>query len=424
MTNNRNSHTGRADTRKAGNGEGTWFRLPNGNIRVEITVRDATGKAFRKTKNVKGGSGEMGRKRQALKELQDTYPGGKITEPGQTVAECLDEWSTHYLSGVAGSTAENYQSMIDRHIRPAVVSKLLSQLTTSDVNTFLIGMASAHRGKDGEGSEKVGYAKSTIKLAKKVLGMGLQHAKSVGLVPENVAREAKIPAASERKTRAFTKGEVESIRKAAHDDRLEAAWLIQLGLGLRPGELLALAGEDVVGSDLHVRHSQRREGGKLLPRDVMKTEASLRVLEMPRVIRVALEDRRAGQDLEEAASVEVWENPLGLIFTTERGQPMREETYRRQFLALLRRAGVDPKDVTPHTFRHTATSHLVDAGVPLGTISDLLGHVDLTMLVKNYRHSTSSRVTGHVAALDGVLAANSSEAQSEQRVATEVATHH
>jgi len=243
--------------------------------------------------------------------------------------------------------------------------------------------------------------------------MGLQHAKSVGRVPENVAREAKIPEASERKTRAFTKSEVESIRKAAHGDRLEAAWLIQLGLGLRPGELLALAWEDVVGSDLHVRHSQRREGGKLLPRDVMKTEASLRVLEMPRVIRVALEDRRAGQEVEEAASVEVWENPQGLIFTTERGQPLREETYRRQFLALLRRAGVDPMDVTPHTFRHTAASYLVDAGVPLGTISDLLGHVDLTMLVKIYRHRTSSKVTGHVAALDGVLATNGSEAHSE-----------
>ena len=409
MSDSRDSRRSRVGTRKAGNGEGTWFRLQNGNIRVEITVRDAKGQLKRKTRNVKGGSGEMGRKKQALKELQGAYPDGKIPVLGQTVAECLDEWSKHYLSGVAGSTAENYKSMIDRHIRPAVGSKLLSELTTSDVNTFLIGMASARRGEDGEGNDRVGYAKSTIKLAKKVLGMGLQHAKSEGRVPENVAREAKIPEASERKTRAFTKSEVESIRMAAHGDRLEAAWLIQLGLGLRPGELLALAWEDVVGSDLHVRHSQRREGGELLPRDVMKTEASLRVLGMPHVIRVALEDRRAGQEAEEAAAGEVWENPMGLIFTTERGQPMREETYRRQFLALLRRAGVDPKDVTPHTFRHTATSNLVDAGVPLGTISDLLGHVDLTMLVKNYRHSTSSKVTGHVAAMDGVLAANSSE---------------
>jgi integrase len=409
MTNNRDNSKGRVGTRKAGNGEGSWFHLPNGNIRVEITVRDAKGKAIRKTKTIKGGSGEMGRKRQALKDLQDAYPDGKVPVPGQTVAECLDEWSKHYLSGVAGSTAENYKSMIDRHIRPAIGSKLLSELTTSDVNTFLIGMASTRRGEDGEGNDSVGYAKSSIKLAKKVLGMGLQHAKSEERVPENVAREAKIPEASERKTRAFTKSEVESIRMGAHDDRLEAAWLIQLGLGLRPGELLALAWEDVVGSDLHVRHSQRREGGKLLPRDAMKTEASLRVLGMPQVVREALEVRRTEQEAEQAAAGEVWENPLGLIFTTHRGLPMRQETYRRQFLALLRRAGVDPKDVTPHTFRHTTASHLVDAGVPLGTISDMLGHVDLTMLVKNYRHSTSSKVSGHVAAMDGILAANNSE---------------
>lgn len=248
------------------------------------------------------------------------------------MAECLDEWSKHYLSGVAGSTAENYKSMIDRHIRPAIGSKLLSELTTSDVNAFLIGMASARRGENGEGNGSVGYAKSTIKLAKKVLGMGLQHAKSEGRVPENVAREAKIPEASERKTRAFTKNEVESIRIAAHRDRLEAAWLIQLGLGLRPGELLALAWEDVVGNDLHVRHSQRREGGKLIARGGLKTEASFRILGMPQVVREALEVRRTEQEAEADAAGDAWENPLGLIFTTDRGHSLREETYRRQFL--------------------------------------------------------------------------------------------
>ena len=46
----------------------------------------------------------MGRKKQALKELQDAYPDGKIPDVGQTVAECLDEWSRYYLSGIAGST--------------------------------------------------------------------------------------------------------------------------------------------------------------------------------------------------------------------------------------------------------------------------------------------------------------------------------
>jgi integrase len=408
VTRHPNRRPGRPAALKAGNGEGTWFRLPNGNIRTEISVRDSSGKLKRRTKIVKGGSGEMGRKNQALKDPHDAYPDGRVPDRGLTVAECLDEWSEHYLSGVAGSTAENYKSMIDRHIRPALGSKLVSELTTAQVNAFLIRMAKARRGVDGEGDERIGYAKSTIKLAKKVLGMGLQHAKSEGRVPENVARDAKVPEAPERETRSFTGTEVDAIRIALKGDRLEAAWLIELALGLRPGELLALSWEDVVGSELHIRHSQRREGGKLQPRGRLKTKASARVLEMPKVLIDALERRQVDQETEEVEAESVWENTFGLIFATERGQPMREETYRRQFLALLNRAGVDPTDVTPHTFRHTAASRLVDAGVPLVAISDLLGHEDLTMLVKHYRHSTSSKVTGHMAVMDKILDDNGS----------------
>ena len=52
---------------------------------------------------------------------------------------------------------------------------------------------------------------------------------------------------------------------------------------------------------------------------------------------------------------------------------MGQDTYRRHFRLLLLRAEVATNWVTPHTLRHTAASYLVDAGVPLGTISDLLG---------------------------------------------------
>ena len=321
----------------------------------------------------------------------------------QTVGECLDEWSKYYLSGIAGSTAENYKSLIDRHIRPALGSKLVSDLTTADVNGFLIDMAAVRRGAVGRGSKRIGYAKSTINLARKVLGMGLQHAKSEGRVTENVARDAKVPEATVRRTRSFTSTEVSSIARQPVGIDWEAAWLIQLGLGIRPGELLALSWRDVVGSELHIGHSQRREGGKLIPRGSLKTRASMRVLEMPSDLSHAIERRRVDQEAEQLAAEGLWENSLGLIFTTERGQPLREKTYRRQFRALLKRAEIDLAGVTPHTFRHTTASLLVDAGVPLGTISDLLGHADMTMLVKNYRHSTSSKVTGHLAAMEGVL---------------------
>jgi integrase len=92
-----------------------------------------------------------------------------------------------------------------------------------------------------------------------------------------------------------------------------------------------------------------------------------------------------------------------LIFTTDRGQAIRPEAYRRQFRALLKRAGIKAEDLVPHSLRHTTGSYLEEAGVPLGTISDLLGHTDMTMLVERYRHRTTSKVTGHVDAMKGIL---------------------
>ena len=42
--------------------------------------------------------------------------------------------------------------------------------------------------------------------------------------------------------------------------------------------------------------------------------------------------------------------------------------------------------VRPHELRHSAASILSDQGVPLELIADLLGHVDVTMLARTYRH--------------------------------------
>jgi integrase len=234
--------------------------------------------------------------------------------------------------------------------------------------------------------------------------MGLQHAKSEGRISENVASDAKIPDASETKRRAFTPTELAALLDAIAGDRLEAAWLIQLGLGLRPGEVRALAWSDIEGDRLHVRHGQVREGGHIIARGRLKTESSQRDLQVPAAIQSALAERQFGQEAEAKVAGELWENPDGLIFTTERGQLIRPESYRRKFRAMLKRAGIASDDLVPHSFRHTTGSYLEEAGVPLGTISDLLGHKDMTMLVKRYRHSTTSTVSGHLLASESVLA--------------------
>jgi len=68
------------------------------------------------------------------------------------------------------------------------------------------------------------------------------------------------------------------------------------------------------------------------------------------------------------------------LFMGQRGRPLRPSGIRYLVRRYARDARLD--EVTPHTLRHTFGKNLVDAGVPLDRVAQLLGHesVDTTRI--------------------------------------------
>ncbi|MSR09704.1 MAG: site-specific integrase [Gammaproteobacteria bacterium] len=66
-------------------------------------------------------------------------------------------------------------------------------------------------------------------------------------------------------------------------------------------------------------------------------------------------------------------------------------SVRKPFRRVVTAAGLDPDQVVRHTLRHTAITHLVQAGVDLPTVKRISGHKTLIM-VERYAHANGEHI--------------------------------
>ncbi len=83
--------------------------------------------------------------------------------------------------------------------------------------------------------------------------------------------------------------------------------------------------------------------------------------------------------------------PTRAIFLSQRGTriPDRKSILRR-VEKYAQDAGIRKK-ITPHTFRHTFATHMLNAGADLRSIQELLGHASLST-TQIYTHVTADRL--------------------------------
>lgn len=366
-------------TKRRGHNEGSIHRRGDGRWVAVIALGVQDGRRVRKYLYAR----TRAEVTQKLRDAQAVIHAGlPVPDERLTVAAYLEHWLTDVLPESVGSvnTLDNYAWAVRKHLVPALGHKRLVKLTPADVAELLRAKATA------------GMAKSSLARLRSVLVAALAHAVLEGLVVRNVAALVRGPRGAGPDGRSLTHEEALALLRTTKGERLEAAFVTTLVLGLRPGEVLGLRWDDVdeANAVLHIRSSLKRERNQLRIGET-KTRKSRRALALPRPVLQVLKAHRRRQAKERIAAGPEWRDE-GLVFCTTLGTPIDPSNFRREFTRVTKAAGLGHWH--PHELRHSAVSLLSAAGVPIEVVADVMGHSTTRTTEAVYRHTVVPATTG------------------------------
>ena len=114
----------------------------------------------------------------------------------------------------------------------------------------------------------------------------------------------------------------------------------------------------------------------------------------PRLVEVAsevmdvLKKQKEWQEHWKAKIGSAWDNADNLVFTTETGRYLSNQTVYLAFKKVVKKIGLD--NVRFHDLRHTFAVNSLKAGDDIKTVQENLGHHTAAFTLSTYAHATSS----------------------------------
>ncbi|MDR1560001.1 MAG: site-specific integrase [Clostridiales bacterium] len=362
--------------KKRGQNEGSIGRRPDGSWWARITVgKDIKGNQKRKAFYGKTRREVQRKMAAALSELNH----GSFVEPSKmTVNEWLDIWLDDYKTqSVKPTTLLIYASRADKHIRPAIGHLKIQELRRDAVQGML-----------NELSKRL--APETVKGVYITLHAALEQAFKNNMISANSASGVILPKAAKTRAQAFTREEQRRFMEAAKASYMGEMFLLDLGTGLRVGELISLTWSDIdmensilrVNRTLNIIKSVDDSERKWLKTfGTPKTASSVRSVPLLPYMSELLKSVKKRQD--ERGNKTGYEDN-NLVFATRSGKPLDPRNTQRAFQVVLKRAGLSGFHI--HCLRHTFATRGLEHGIELRVLQELLGHSTIKVTSDLYTH--------------------------------------
>jgi len=340
-------------------GEGSISRRRDGRWEGKVRGRGFNDEPLRKS--------FYGNTRQEVAEQIRAYRtrhlGGAVVD--LTTLEYLSQWLADGKGEWRPNTYRLRSGTARRHIIPHIGSRLVAELDVDDVKALLRRLK-----ERSVGAATRKQAHSTLNAALNVL----YRERKLLFNPCSLVRapryepEEKVVLDRDQAMRLI----------AVAEGQVLVLVVMAATLAIREGELFGLLWNCIDrdrGTVTIIRQLTEDLHGNLVL-SPLKTKASRRTLELPKLAREALQLLWESRPGEETSS---------LVFRDSEGNPLRKSTFiRRDFKPLLNQAGLP--DVDFHSLRHSSNSFLIEEGADPLLVAKRNGHSSTRMVLDRYGH--------------------------------------
>jgi len=270
----------------------------------------------------------------------------------------FDKISTEYLQHQEDvkqirSYARTAQAV--SHFSKLFGDKKLNEITASDIDIY-----KQRRLEDGR---KLNTIVRDLVVVRHLFNYAYNRRQFFG---RNPVKDAGLPQVVDKKERVLTATEQEALLENCGSGVVAAMIRIALNTGMRRDEVLFLKWEWV----------NLQEGFITLPHTHSKSKKSRKV-PVNTVVRGILIEASIGS----GRPVE------GAVFQVSPTEHGARTWLQREFKEACKKAGIE--GIRFHDLRHTAATRLVEAGIPLHAVAELLGHSSIRM-TERYSHPQES----------------------------------
>lgn len=310
-----------------------------------------------------------------VKAKLTTIIAGKASVVGNVYGEkrfcdVLKLWLNINRIRIKGSTEYKYNYLIEKHIIPELGGYKMKDMDSAIINQFL------------NLKLKDGLAASYVKTIAILIDSVIKYAEKKGICPP-LKNPVFKPQVVKKEMQLLTYDAQRRFEEliSIEPDKTKLAVFIALHTGMRIGEICALLWSDIdfESNIIHVRHTISRiidenkgDNKTKLIVDNPKTAAGIRDIPISSVLRPILVNMR--------------KEPVRGYVLSDTDKFVSTRTFDYRYRVMLKNLGITP--INFHSLRHTFATRCIESGVDIKSLSEILGHADVSTTLSTYVHSS------------------------------------